>query len=264
MITPPPSWALITGYTAWEKVIGARRLRAITFSLNRGDTVAVSAGGAPPALLTSTSMRPVSATAASTTRLIWSGSRTSAATKVASRPAAATRSDGVRRAHTTTWAPCSRNLLAMTRPRPAVPPVTITVRPVMSRGLSGTRRSPDQQAPLGPSAASKLSPQGNWPRRAPVWALAAANSRRVLVTAGNWQRCARYACVVLPIRPVVALLARTPYRRAVPDKRMTEDEVVAELSSGMTVGIGGWGSRRKPMSLVRAILRSGLTRIFTS
>ncbi|MYK75558.1 MAG: CoA transferase subunit A, partial [Acidimicrobiaceae bacterium] len=43
-----------------------------------------------------------------------------------------------------------------------------------------------------------------------------------------------------------------------PDKRMTEDEVVAELSSGMTIGIGGWGSRRKPMSLVRAILRSGL------
>ncbi len=41
-----------------------------------------------------------------------------------------------------------------------------------------------------------------------------------------------------------------------PDKRMTEDEVVAELESGMTIGIGGWGSRRKPMSLVRAILRS--------
>ena len=44
----------------------------------------------------------------------------------------------------------------------------------------------------------------------------------------------------------------------VPDKRMTEDEVVAELRSGMTLGIGGWGSRRKPMSLVRAILRSDL------
>ena len=42
------------------------------------------------------------------------------------------------------------------------------------------------------------------------------------------------------------------------DKRMTEDEVVAELDSGMTLGIGGWGSRRKPMSLVRAILRSDL------
>jgi glutaconate CoA-transferase subunit A len=43
------------------------------------------------------------------------------------------------------------------------------------------------------------------------------------------------------------------------DKRMTEAEVVAQLRSGMTVGIGGWGSRRKPMSLVRAILRSEIT-----
>lgn len=43
-----------------------------------------------------------------------------------------------------------------------------------------------------------------------------------------------------------------------PDKRLTEDDVVAELRDGMTVGIGGWGSRRKPMSLVRAILRSSL------
>lgn len=43
------------------------------------------------------------------------------------------------------------------------------------------------------------------------------------------------------------------------NKVMTEDEVVARLTSGMTIGIGGWGSRRKPMSLVRAILRSDLT-----
>jgi glutaconate CoA-transferase, subunit A len=42
------------------------------------------------------------------------------------------------------------------------------------------------------------------------------------------------------------------------DKRVTEDEVVAELRDGMTIGIGGWGSRRKPMSMVRAILRSSL------
>jgi glutaconate CoA-transferase subunit A len=40
---------------------------------------------------------------------------------------------------------------------------------------------------------------------------------------------------------------------------MSEDDVVAELRSGMTIGIGGWGSRRKPMSIVRAILRSDLT-----
>ena len=43
------------------------------------------------------------------------------------------------------------------------------------------------------------------------------------------------------------------------DKRVSEDEVVAQLASGMTIGIGGWGSRRKPMSIVRAILRSDLT-----
>jgi glutaconate CoA-transferase, subunit A len=41
-------------------------------------------------------------------------------------------------------------------------------------------------------------------------------------------------------------------------KLMTEDEVVAQLSDGMTIGIGGWGSRRKPMSIVRAIARSSL------
>jgi glutaconate CoA-transferase subunit A len=40
------------------------------------------------------------------------------------------------------------------------------------------------------------------------------------------------------------------------DKRMTADEVVDELTDGMTIGIGGWGSRRKPMALVRALLRS--------
>jgi glutaconate CoA-transferase subunit A len=39
---------------------------------------------------------------------------------------------------------------------------------------------------------------------------------------------------------------------------MTEDEVVARLRPGMIIGIGGWGSRRKPMSLVRAIARSDL------
>lgn len=41
-------------------------------------------------------------------------------------------------------------------------------------------------------------------------------------------------------------------------KLMTEEDVVARLRSGMTVAIGGWASRRKPMSLVRAIARSHL------
>jgi glutaconate CoA-transferase subunit A len=43
-----------------------------------------------------------------------------------------------------------------------------------------------------------------------------------------------------------------------PDKRVTIEDVVAELRDGMTIGIGGWGSRRKPMALVRAIARSPL------
>jgi glutaconate CoA-transferase subunit A len=39
---------------------------------------------------------------------------------------------------------------------------------------------------------------------------------------------------------------------------MSIDDVVGQLEDGMTVGIGGWGPRRKPMALVRAILRSDL------
>jgi glutaconate CoA-transferase, subunit A len=45
----------------------------------------------------------------------------------------------------------------------------------------------------------------------------------------------------------------------VTDKRTTLDEAVAGIESGMTIGIGGWGSRRKPMALVRALLRTDVT-----
>ena len=43
------------------------------------------------------------------------------------------------------------------------------------------------------------------------------------------------------------------------DKRTTLDEAVAHLESGMTIGIGGWGSRRKPMAFIRALLRTDVT-----
>jgi glutaconate CoA-transferase subunit A len=42
------------------------------------------------------------------------------------------------------------------------------------------------------------------------------------------------------------------------DKRMTADEAVVGVTDGMTIGIGGWGSRRKPMALVRALVRKGV------
>src|SRR5574344_626369 len=40
------------------------------------------------------------------------------------------------------------------------------------------------------------------------------------------------------------------------NKLMTAKEVVASIKDGMTIGIGGWGPRRKPMALVRELLRS--------
>lgn len=42
------------------------------------------------------------------------------------------------------------------------------------------------------------------------------------------------------------------------NKQMELADVVATLSDGMTIGFGGWGPRRKPMALVREILRSDL------
>src|SRR6185503_10780329 len=52
--------------------------------------------------------------------------------------------------------------------------------------------------------------------------------------------------------------ARRQVHAVTTDKRTTIEGVVAELSDGMTIGIGGWGSRRKPMAIVRAIARSSL------
>ena len=43
---------------------------------------------------------------------------------------------------------------------------------------------------------------------------------------------------------------------SMPSKVMTAEKVVSRIEDGMTVGIGGWGSRRKPMAFVRAILRT--------
>jgi glutaconate CoA-transferase, subunit A len=45
------------------------------------------------------------------------------------------------------------------------------------------------------------------------------------------------------------------------NKELTASGVIAQLRDGMTVGIGGWGPRRKPMALVREILRSPLANL---
>ena len=43
------------------------------------------------------------------------------------------------------------------------------------------------------------------------------------------------------------------------DKWTSLDEAVSSIESGMTIGIGGWGSRRKPMAFIRALLRTDVT-----
>ncbi|SEQ86220.1 glutaconate CoA-transferase subunit A [Solimonas aquatica] len=42
------------------------------------------------------------------------------------------------------------------------------------------------------------------------------------------------------------------------NKQCSAQEAIAGLRDGMTIGIGGWGPRRKPMALLREILRSPL------
>ena len=40
------------------------------------------------------------------------------------------------------------------------------------------------------------------------------------------------------------------------DKSMTIEDIVSQVQSGMTLGIGGWGGRRKPMAFIRALLNA--------
>lgn len=44
-----------------------------------------------------------------------------------------------------------------------------------------------------------------------------------------------------------------------PNKITSAEHAISMIESGMTIGIGGWGSRRKPMALVRELLRSDVT-----
>lgn len=42
------------------------------------------------------------------------------------------------------------------------------------------------------------------------------------------------------------------------DKTLSLAGIVSKLEDGMTIGIGGWGARRKPMALIREMVRSDL------
>ena len=43
------------------------------------------------------------------------------------------------------------------------------------------------------------------------------------------------------------------------DKVLSAFEAISTIESGMTIGIGGWGSRRKPMSLIRELIKTDKT-----
>ena len=42
------------------------------------------------------------------------------------------------------------------------------------------------------------------------------------------------------------------------NKIVSYKDIIDQISDGMTIGIGGWGARRKPMSLIREICQSNL------
>lgn len=43
------------------------------------------------------------------------------------------------------------------------------------------------------------------------------------------------------------------------NKLTSRRDAIAQIKSGMTIGIGGWGPRRKPMALIRELLRSDVS-----
>ena len=42
------------------------------------------------------------------------------------------------------------------------------------------------------------------------------------------------------------------------NKIVNTNQILSQITDGMTIGIGGWGARRKPMSIIRAICKSDL------
>jgi hypothetical protein len=96
----------------------------------------------PPALFTSTSIRPNRSSAASTRASTCSGSRTSAGTAKASVPAASSSarvssSGSGRRPASTSEAPVRANSREISRPSPVPPPVTMTIEPAFASSRSG-------------------------------------------------------------------------------------------------------------------------------
>ena len=135
---------------------------------------------------------------------------------------------------------------ALVRPRqPVRPPVELPPR--ASLALAPDRDPP--RLPLRPDRPSPARTTGIFSRGDGLESL----SFQVHPRGASCKETIRLVTIFPRRRPRLPRPRRRPM-----DKRTTVAEAVAELRDGMTIGIGGWGSRRKPMALVREILRSPL------
>ncbi len=139
MILPPSPCSIRTRPTSCAKSHAPVRLTSITFCHPASGTSTAGAPQVVPALLTSTSIRPNSATVRSTTTAICAGSRTSQPIPMARTPYAPASSRAASmhrsslRAHRTRSAPQSASASAICLPIPAAPPVTIATFPRRSK-----------------------------------------------------------------------------------------------------------------------------------
>src|SRR5688572_29267980 len=147
-ITPPSGCFCIAAFARCAQWSGATRFSWMIFSWKRGEAVAASVAGAPPALATSTSRRPKRARVSAKRRSICSASRTSAGKKDASLPPALGSESGSARPQIATSAPAARKRSAMPRPTPRLPPVTSATLPAKSSVIMTSLASGSLRASL--------------------------------------------------------------------------------------------------------------------
>ena len=143
LITRPRRCGSIARFaTAWVMLKVPRRLLRTTASKPFGEISFAGAGNCPPALFTSTSMRPQRAMTASRKASMASGWRMSTEPAIASKPLsqrdfAASVTGSSRRPQRATRAPRAVTSWAMARPMPVPPPVMSTTRSVSVPGRKG-------------------------------------------------------------------------------------------------------------------------------
>ena len=141
----PVPRASIVRPTSWHRWNGATRLMSIVSTKWSSVSDSAGVGLLWPALLTSTSMVPVTDPATSTNRSRSAATVRSAVTVVTRSPSDPARasSRSARRAATTTWAPAACSTRAKRSPSPDEAPVTMATRP-------SSANSPDRStgAPL--------------------------------------------------------------------------------------------------------------------